>query len=233
MVAEGPSEGLRRLAMVAAAQPRPAAGAGVHCVRTRGWYLTSSQWLVGETLQHMDSRMQEVDRQLWRAEDGSGRLEERCDGRRSDLSGDYGPGHFDLPSLPSSASGAPARPAPRGLCQLRGLVELWSTRVVPPALQAALLDALAGQSWAVTLTAVNDRLGRDGVAVAAEENVLGMTSRYVVVLSAATGRLLAAEEVALDQADWLPALVPCTTSYTAFVTSALVDSLGSRPPADL
>lgn len=228
MTWDEPADALRRLAAAAAAQPLPAGGA-VHYVRTRGSYLASSSLLVGDQLQHLDSRMEGVEREIWLLEDGSGRIEELTEGRRSDTSGDYGPGQLYLPPLPGLDAAAPG--GRRGRSRFRVLGDLWSARVLPPAFHSQLLQALAVEPGAVTVAPVVDRLGRDGLAFAAEENAPGMTSRYVVVLSPVSGQLLAAEEVVLDQAEWLPEPAPCTTSYTAFVTSALVEAIGSPPPA--
>jgi hypothetical protein len=222
-----PADALRRLAAAAAAQPWPAAGGAVHYVRTRGWYLASSSLLVGGQLQHLDSRVEEVEREIWLLEDGSGRIEELRDGRRSDTSGDYGAGQLHLAALP--ALDGPALDGRGGRSRFRVLEDLWSARVLPPGVHSQLLRALAVEPGAVTVAPVVDRLGRDGLAIAAAENALGRTSRYVVVLSPVSGQLLAAEEVALDQAEGLPEPAPFTTSYTAFVISALVEAIGSRP----
>jgi hypothetical protein len=230
MTRDEPVDALRRLAAAAAAHPQPAAGGPVHYVRTSGSYLASSALLVGEQLQHLDSRVEEVEREIWLLEDGSGRIEELRDGRRSDSSGTYGPGQLELAALPSLDAGTlGAVGGRRGRSHFRVLEELWSTRVLPPMFQSQLLQALAMEPGDVTVATVIDRLGRDGLSVAAEENALGTTSRYVVVLSQASGQLLAAEEVALDQTGWLLEPAPCTTSYTAFITSALVEAPGSRP----
>jgi hypothetical protein len=67
--------------------------------------------------------------------------------------------------------------------------------VLAPESQSQLLQALAAEPGVVTVAPVADRLGRDGLAVAAEETASGMATRYVVVLSPTTGQLLAAEEV--------------------------------------
>lgn len=120
----------------------------------------------------------------------------------------------------------------RGHSPLRILAELWSVRAVDPALQARTLAAISSLGSA-TCAPVVDRLGRVGLAVAADEAALQMAFRYVVVLSEQTGDLLAVEEVALDPADWLPKDPPCTVSYTAFVTSGPVAAMGTRPTAGL
>lgn len=160
---------LRRLSQAAAAQP-PLSGHGrFGYVQTSGWYLHSSQLLVGDQLHHADSRREAVEREVWVAPDGSGRIEERCDGRRTEASADYPAGELDT---------APAAPTePRSLRSwlsiqlqeqglLRLLTALWSSGPVTPEVRAATVDVLTEHPDLRRVLPATDRYGRRGVQVA-------------------------------------------------------------------
>jgi hypothetical protein len=210
---------LAGLASRARTQP-PASGRGrYHYMHTKGWYLHVS----ADDDEILDSGIAEIDRQLWLAPDGSGRLVRHSVDGPAMIDPDkvLRPGEFDGAFLPADATDAAVRAkyghAPTAAGWTRTIAELWSRQVVPPALHARLLDTLAAQAGVQLLGDTTDRAGRRGVAVAVEDQ-RGPRERLLLVFAPDTGALLDAETVVLEDSD-LPVQAPATISYTVWLAT--------------
>ncbi|HEV7211521.1 MAG TPA: hypothetical protein VGN47_07370 [Blastococcus sp.] len=195
--------------------PRPGSGPYSY-IHTRGWYLATGQTTDGRV---MDARVEETDRQFWVAADGTGRIEETRDGRRSRMSGVYGPG--ELYPGPADAPGAVIR--------LQDVGSLWQVQTVSPALQAVLLRRLAAGPR-LRLSETTDRAGRPGLAVSADDppDRSEWRGRHVLVLDPETGMLLASQEIPLKAADH--ALTQeNASSYTLWVRTGYAPHPDTRP----
>jgi hypothetical protein len=223
---------LVELASRATAQPSPP-GFGPYCyIHTRGWYAATAQMTDGRIL---EARVEETEREFWVAADGSGRIEETRDGRRSRMSGVYGPSGLSPGPLAAAGAGVPAQvalrqsrsPLPVGWIEDMG--SLWQVQTVSPALQAILLRHLANQPG-LRLVETTDRAGRPGLAVIGDDPPCGSgyRSRHVLVLDTETGMLLAAEEITLQRGD-LPAGMPDPHSYTYWVRTGYAPDPDTRP----
>ncbi|MFC4603497.1 hypothetical protein [Rhodococcus kronopolitis] len=220
---------LMHLADQAERQP-PARGVGPYeYVKTRGWYLSTDQTADGVVIR---SEIAEIDREQWRADDGSGRFIETENGQTN--SRDVGPQdhpwiRLDVGSPPSSQlrnrlldMGA-GRTTPQWFA---AFTDTWNSQIVSPGLQSSLLRILADQNGIEVLGAVEDRVGRPGVAVSATTS----DERLVLVLDEATGALLDYEQIALTAAAAsVPIPLPSTVSYTVWLDAAHVRSTTDRP----
>lgn len=222
---------LVELAVKARSQPTPGSGPYSY-IHTKGWYLGTAQMANGRVL---DARIEETDREFWVAADGNGRIEETRDGRRSPMSGVYGPGGLGpRPILGPPAGGAPGAFEMQNLAGtpvgwLENVRSIWLAQTVVPALQAALLIRLATQQW-LQLEETTDWAGRRGIAVGTEElqGRPGSKVRRVLVLDPDTGMLLAAEEIAL-QAGGLPVRTAATVNYTLWLKTGYATDFNARP----
>jgi hypothetical protein len=220
------------LATRAEGQPSPPGFGPYSYIHTRGWYTATAQMTDGRIL---DARVEETEREFWVAADGSGRIEETRDGRRSRVSGVYGPGGLSPGPWAAATAGGPTpgplrqdgSPPPVG--SIRDVRSLWLIRTVTPALQAGLLRRLATQPG-LRLEETTDRAGRPGLAVSADDppSRSGCTSRHVLVLDPGTGMLLAAEQITLQRGD-LPAGMPDPKSYTCWIRTGHAPDPDTRP----
>lgn len=210
----------------------PPPGSGPYSyVHTRGWCLATDQMTNGRLL---DARVEETEREFWVAADGSGRIEETRDGLRSRMSGVYGPGGLSpgpFAAWPADAVPGPllrqsGSPLPVG--RIKDIASVWRVQTVPPALQASLLRSLATLPG-LRLEETTDRAGRPGLAVSADDPPAGSgwRGRHVLVLDAATGMLLAAEEITLQGGG--PVRPPGTGSYTSWLRTGYAADSDTRP----
>lgn len=221
---------LADLARRARRQP-PARGQGrYHYLHTKGWYLHMS---ADEDNRIFDSGIAEIDRQLWQAADGSGRLFQVIPDDPSGMPPDrvLGPGELSGAFLSAGATDAAVRAtyghAGTAAGWTRTIEELWSRQVVPPVLHARLLDDLAAQPGVTLLGDTTDRAGRRGVAVAVEDQ-RGPRERLILVFHPDTGALLDAETVVLQDSE-LPVQPPATISYTVWLATGYTETTSSRP----
>lgn len=221
---------LVELAARAEGQPSPPGAGPYSYVHSRGRYLATAQLTDGRIL---DARVEETEREVWVAADGSGRIEETRDGRRSRTSGVYGPGGL-WPGPLAASTGVPAHvalphPSPLPVGWIKDMRSLWQIQTVEPALQADLLRHLALQRG-LLLEEATDRAGRPGLAVSADDppSRSGHRSRHVLVLDRETGMLLAAEEITLQRGE-LPAGMPDPHSSTSWVRSGYAPDPDTRP----
>jgi hypothetical protein len=223
---------LAELAARAEIQPPPPESGPYSYVHTQGWYLATDQMTDGRIL---DARVEETERELWVAADGSGRIKETRDSRPSQMSGVYGPGGLYPGPLAATQAGVPAHVAVRQTSSplpvgwLKDMKSLWLSQTVPPALQADLLRHLAIQRG-LRLEQTSDRAGRPGLAVSADDppSRSGHRSRHALVLDPETGMLLAAEEIAVQRSD-LAAGMPDPHSHTSWVRTGYATYLDTRP----
>lgn len=221
---------LLTLAAAARRQPEPAAGRYDY-IRTQGWYLDTAQ----DTTDHvLRSQVDPMQREQWTDAAGSGRIEETHRGIRTDTSQLYGPGQLGgPPPLPTDPVAVRAELAKRshGYGDFEWLVavqDVWLAQVVPPQLQGAMLQALAGLHGLSVKGSVTDRAGRPGVAVTTTSAYTGMRENYTMIFNRQTGTLLDYEEVTLDGGAF-HVRVPATIKYTVWLRSGRVFSVDARP----
>ncbi|GAB1644210.1 CU044_5270 family protein [Krasilnikovia sp. MM14-A1259] len=219
---------LTDLARRASTRP-PAAGHGRYTyLHTKGWYLHVS---ADGNNRILDSGTAEVDRQLWLAPDGSGRLRQLIPGDNMPPDKTLRPGEFDGAFLPADATTTAVRTKyghdDTAAGWTRTMMELWGRQVVPAALHARLLDTLAGQPGVNLLGDTTDRAGRHGVAIGVEDQ-RGPRERMVLVFDPDTGALLDAETVVLENSE-LPVHPPATISYTVWVATGHTETTTSLP----
>lgn len=216
---------LVELAARAGSQPSPPGSGPYSYIHTRGWYLATEQTTDGRVL---DSRVEEAEREFWVAADGSGRIEETHGGRRSRMSGVYGPGGLSPGPFWEPAGAAPA-PFPRqgGSPLIKQIQSVWRVQTVRPALQAALLRSLANLP-VLRMEETTDRAGRPGLAVSADDRAgSGWSGRHVLVLAPATGMVLAAEEITLRGGGVTHP--PGASAYTYWVRTGFAPDTDTRP----
>jgi hypothetical protein len=218
---------LLQLAGKAAAQPDSAAGR-YDFVETRGWYFDATDGANGAVGGSLDP----TERRQWIAPDGSGRIAETRAGRASDET--YPAGGL---SGPQALSGDPAalraqlaqsHPDYGTFEWFAAVNDVWLAEVVPPAVQAALLEILADEPGLVDSGRVTDRAGRPGVAVSTVSDHSGLPTRYTLVFDPATGRLLDFEQTVLE-AGKLPLKAPAVVGYTLWLRSGRTDTTHATP----
>jgi hypothetical protein len=222
---------LTELAGRAATQPSPPGQGRYQYVHTKGWYLHESADVDKGVF---DSGIAEIDRQLWLTTDGSGRL---LRSTRNDSPPMINPdmtlaaGAFDGNVLSADATDAAVRAKYGHPATAAGwthtIEEIWNRQVVPPALHARLLRALAGQPGLSLRGDTIDRVGRHGVAVSVDDQRLPR-ERLVLVFDPDTATLLDTETVVLDNSD-LPVQAPATIAYTVWITTGYATSTTSQP----
>jgi hypothetical protein len=223
---------LVELAAMAETQPPPPGSGPYNYVHTTGRYLATAQTTDGQIL---DARLEDTDREFWVAADGSGRIEETRDGRRSRMSGNYSPGGLwpgPLAALPAGAEPLPhlrQSRAPQPVGWIRDIEAIWSVQAVPPAVQGVLLRQLATQSG-LRMQETTDHAGRRGFAVSADDPPGGSRwrGRHVLVLDPGTAMLLGAEHITLQRGD-LPVAVPEPDSYTCWMRTGYTPDRETRP----
>jgi len=218
---------LRQLAVLAARQsPKPAGR--YDFVKTRGWYYDVSVDRGAVT-----GQLDPTFRQQWIAPDGSGRLQETR-GDNTTLNDNFAAGGLagpqEWPTDPAALRAGLAKSHPHyGTFEwFTAVGDVWNTQVVSPRLQAGLLRMLADERELTNAGTVTDRIGRTGVAVSTESRNSGLNTRYTLIFDPNTGMLLDFEQVLLE-AGKLPVKVPATSSYTIWVTTGHVNSLGDLP----
>ena len=218
---------LRQLAVLAERQPPKPAGRYDYG-KTRGWYL-DFRVARGSTTGQLDPTF----RQQWTAPDGSGRLQETRSGRTT-LNDNFAAGGLagpqEWPTDPASLRAELAKSHPNyGTFEwFTAVGDVWNVQVVSPRLQAGLLRMLADERQLTNAGTVTDRIGRTGVAVSTESRNSGLNTRYTLIFDPNSGMLLDFEQVLLE-AGKLPVKVPATSSYTVWVTTGHVNSLGDLP----
>ncbi|MGI8682561.1 MAG: CU044_5270 family protein [Mycobacteriales bacterium] len=221
---------LLTLAAAARRQPEPAAGRYDY-IQTQGWYLDTAQDTAGHVFR---SQVDPARREDWIDAAGSGRIEETRRGIRTDTSRLYGPGQLGgPPPLPPDPAAVRAELAKRshGYGDFEWLVaiqDVWLAQVVPPRVQSAMLQALAGLHHLSVKGNVTDRAGRPGVAVTTTSAYTGLRENYTMIFNPHTGVLLDYEEVTLDAGDF-HVRVPATIDYTVWLRSGRVSSVDERP----
>ena len=221
---------LTDLARRARTQPSARGQGRYHYLHTKGWYLHVA---ADDNNRIFASGIAEIDRQLWQAADGSGRLFQVIPDDPSGLPPDriLGPGELSGAFLPADATDAAVRAryghAATAAGWIRTIQELWSQQVVPPALHARLLDNLAGQPGVSVLGDTNDRAGRRGIALAVEDQ-RGPRERLILVLDPETGALLDAETIVLEDSE-LPVQPPATISYTVWLAVGHTSTTSAMP----
>lgn len=215
---------LTDLAAKAAAQPAPPGAGDYQYLHTRTWSLGLSGYSDTEIF---DAKMSIFERELWLRPGGLGRLEMTEDGgpvRREELSG--GPAFQTVDSLRAPQS------ANRNTAQwFQAVAEVWSSQVVTPEIQSALLSILATKPNITVEGETTDRVGRRGIAFSAAADGTRSTTpneRLVIVLDPVTGMLLDHEVVATESGD-LPIKTPCTTAYMVWLASGFTPDTDSRP----
>jgi hypothetical protein len=219
---------LRQLAVLAERQsPKPAGR--YDFVKTRGWYYEVSVDERGAVTGQLDPTFL----QQWIAPDGSGRLEETRSGRTtlndSAAGGFAGPQAWPTDPAALRAQLAKSHPNYGTFESFTAVGDIWSVQVVSPRLQAGLLRMLAGERELTNAGTVTDRIGRSGVAVSTESSHNGLKTRYTLIFDPKTGMLLDFEQVLLESGK-LPVKVPATFSYTVWITTGQVNSIGDLPP---
>jgi hypothetical protein len=114
--------------------------------------------------------------------------------------------------LQAGQPGAPPDPA-RLVAAVTDLRREWR---LGPAQRAAILQVLAQAPGVRELGGTTDRLGRSGEAFAVESDHSGLPTRYVLVVDASSGELLASEQWLTTDAGQLDVQPPAVIAYTAF-----------------
>ncbi|GAB2696742.1 CU044_5270 family protein [Thalassiella azotivora] len=114
---------------------------------------------------------------------------------------------------PPGSEGSPGDDATAVLTAVGDLHREWR---LTAAQRAALVEVLAGTEGLRVLGSTTDRLGRAGVALAADSDVSGLPTRTVVVLDPGSGEVLSIESWLTRDAGELDVEVPAVVSYTAF-----------------
>jgi len=88
-----------------------------------------------------------------------------------------------------------------------------------PAVRAAMLTYLAQTPGLRLDGAVQDRAGRDGIAVSVDSDYSGLPTRYTVIIDPQDGRVLAFEQMLTTTAGKLNVRVPGVIDYQLFLAS--------------
>ncbi|WP_285500900.1 hypothetical protein [Actinokineospora sp. NBRC 105648] len=224
---EGTSSGvLADLATKAAAQPAPPGSGPYHYLRTRSWSLgltgTSDADISG-------ARIAVYDRELWLQANGTGRLQTTQDGgpvHREEITGGLELGRHTPETLRTAQETNP--PAAQWFDLI---AEVWSSQVVTPQTQNALLTTLATRPDVTIEGETTDRMGRKGIAFSTpNDNARSATpnERLVLVFDPTTGALLDQETVATESGG-LPINTPTSTGYTVWLVSGFTPNTDTTP----
>lgn len=112
----------------------------------------------------------------------------------------------------------------RSLCLYDEIRALFATYVVKPDLAAATWEALRGEEGFTSLGSVEDRAGRNGLAISLISSERP-EYRFVLIGSTETGQLLGTEEILIKQAAGLDIDPPAVISFTAITSSERVASI--------
>jgi len=229
-----PAKMLAELAKRAQRQPTPPGTGPYHYVHTREFHLSTD---MTTDMVITDARVEEESREVWLADDGSGRIEViRSGGLRAPWSGTRGPREDTVPRLEGAEDSMRAELRRQGRGRTSGdwfdaAAQLWKQQVVTPQLQSALLTVLAEQPGLTVEGTTTDRGGREGIAISTDierTNPIVPEMRYVLVFDADTGMLLDYEQIALQAGD-LPIQAPATIGYTLWMGSGYSPDTTTHP----
>jgi hypothetical protein len=104
--------------------------------------------------------------------------------------------------------------------------DLLRETVGTPQLRAALYRVAAGLGGVALIGSVTDRAGRTGTGVEMTNGGSSRgTERRTLMFDPVTSRLLAEEDVLIDQVDWLDADPPLVIGYDTYLVSDIVDAI--------
>ncbi|MGC4795629.1 CU044_5270 family protein [Micromonospora saelicesensis] len=241
MTAEPASTRLRRLAVVAAQQPKPLRPAGtVEHLKSTNWFLNSSI-SGGRTV----SAVVPQQWRSWRTDDDAGRMVRkelppvfRSDADRrqwkkwgggvesSEEVHDYAPGEFYSGfrgAVPTDAAALRSwlradMSAPQAPVQyLEDVAQLAGVRLLNPAQRAVVLTLLADLPGITVTGTVTDRAGRTGEAFSITTDAHGLPAQYTVIVDPRSGVLLGYEEVLTTTAGKLNVTIPAVITYRSYL----------------
>ncbi|WP_439660373.1 hypothetical protein ACSHWB_02000 [Lentzea sp. HUAS TT2] len=221
------AELLRDLAEKAARAPEPGGTGPYHYVRTSSLSLNTRRFLSRTGESTITAAVEPSDREQWIADDGSGRLLVTRDGEvLVPPSNDYGPGQLPAHFITDEASlvAELGRFGEKTAGVLKAFRQFWNLQVVTPALQRLLLLHLAKCAGLSAETL--EFAGRQTAAVTHLDGE--RHRRATLAFCPDTGRLIGAEEVALEGARVLVP-VPAVVSRTEWLHSEYRET--TRPPA--
>lgn len=110
----------------------------------------------------------------------------------------------------------------RSNCLYQQVVDLSTTYVMPPKLNAAIWTVLGGEKGFRLLGSVKDRVGRDGVGISliADDSP---EYRQVLIADPQTGSILGNEEILIKPVTGLTITAPAITRFSAILESDYVD----------
>jgi len=205
---------------------------------------------------HVTSAVLPQVRQVWRAADGSGRV--RITGgpvQFPDANGQKEWVRAGRPAIPDTDIAEPpggiaamfperlptdtnaltailhaGHPTDLGPAEtLVAIADLYREQDPAAGTRHAILVLLADVPGLSLLGRTNDRLGRPGIAIAADSDMSGLPTRYIFVFDEHTGRLLGQEQILTTTAGDLNVAIPSTISYTAFAKATVTDSSEQTP----
>lgn len=234
-MAPAAEEVLEQLAETAESRPAPTRGGRYAYIRSKGRHRSSQHHLGGDgRLTPIGSEVVLVDRELWIAADGSGRIAETRTGRGGTTSrtSDFEPdGLFHPGFLPEDPDELrrvlPVRGSERGtFTWFVAVREVWASSVVSPRVQAAILRVLATRPDIASRGGMVDAVGRQGVAFSTDTDFWGRPQRYQLLVDATTGSVNEYQVLEIRD-DGVPDPGHEASSYTAFIGSSFVDSVGA------
>jgi hypothetical protein len=244
---------LNDLAAVAALQPAPVPGTapGYRYAKTDSMYLSMMGAQGGEIIAALVPKV----RTMWIAPDGSGRIRETAgemvflsEHSRSAwqaagspplggaINRDFGPRGLSfedlslLPTDPGALANVIRERAQRADPPLYDEMfvvvgDLLREQTAPPQVRAALYKVAAGIPGVELVDQVQDRSGRQGVAVAKTSTYTGVKRRHVLIFDPTTSAHLAEEDVILEPVSWIDAKPPVVIGYATYLESGIVESL--------
>lgn len=229
---------LPQLADRAAAQPPPADGPYDY-VHVRGIYPSGVLYPDG-TFTVEDDEVR--DRETWSGDDGVGRAVDTFVGRGGphDSGPTEGFARLDLPTDPAALEDVLVSEVWNPLrtpTLYFAMEQVWSSQVVRPPVQAALLRLLASKQDVRVAGPTTDRLGRPGLAVEVTETgeIRGDAAdkrraviEHTLIFDQRTGGLLAFEAVVVEGGED-PGPRPRSRGHVMLLTATRVGSLDERP----
>jgi hypothetical protein len=228
---------LAQLADRAAAQP-PVADGPYDYVHVRGIYPTRLVYPDGTvTIEEDEVR----ERETWAGDDGVGRAVDSFPGGEAHESGPIEEfPRLDLPTDPVALEDVLVSEVWNPLrtpTLYFAMEQVWSTQVVQPSVQAALLRLLASKPDVRVVGPTTDRLGRPGLAVEVTETgeIRGdavekrrAVIEHTLIFDQQTGGLLAFEAVVIDGGE-NPGPRPLSRGHLMLLEATRVGSLDERP----